>query len=189
VKECPGNRVVTVVKVFPTTLQPYLVDRFVRLCEFGWDAWVVCNRFDEQEWAKIPSLASSPKLRERVRVSDSDGPGSQVAELSPQLVHVAFGYLAPRLMYLRQRPGCKIVVSFESYESQLVADPECYRPVWTEADAVHTVSEHLGGSSSVPAARLTSFTPLSPPALMRTSSTPGRGFTPTLPVERDRFVC
>jgi colanic acid/amylovoran biosynthesis glycosyltransferase len=143
VREHHGNRIVTVVSVFPTNLQPYLVDRFVRLCEFGWDAWVVCDQFDEQEWARIPSLATNPELRKRVRVSDSDGPGSTVEELSPQLVHVAFGYIAPPLMDLRERLGCKAIVSFESYDSDLVGRPRVYQPVWTAADAVHAVSEHL----------------------------------------------
>ena len=141
--ELHGNRVVTIVNDFPSTLQPYLADRFMRLCARGWDAWVVCDRFDEREWARIPGLATRPELRQRVRVAGGDGPRLTIAALSPQLVHIAFGSLAPPLASLCERLGCKLIVSFESYESDLVARSGVYRPVWTVADAVHTVSEHL----------------------------------------------
>lgn len=142
-QEQPNNRIVIVLKVFPSRLEPYIVDRFVRLHRLGWDVWIVCDQFDAREWATIPSLAADLELRKRVYLSGSGGPGLAAESLAPQLVHVAFGYLAPSLMNLRERLRCKLMVTFESYDPYLVSRPGYYKHVWDDADAVHTVSEHL----------------------------------------------
>ena len=142
-KRTAKPRVVLVVELFPTPMQAYVADRFLRLRDLGWDAHVVCRDVDDEEWQTFPAFTTRPKLRRRIHEDRGKGLAATIAALSPHLIHVEFAHLAPPLLPLRGRLPCACVVSFQTCDPQLVSRAKAYRALWAEADAVHTVSTSL----------------------------------------------
>jgi colanic acid/amylovoran biosynthesis glycosyltransferase len=70
---------------------------------------------------------------------------STMLEWKPDLIHMEFGPLAAERMYLRELLGCGVVVSFRGYDLNFVGldNPEYYREVWNQADALHLLGEDL----------------------------------------------
>ncbi|MFQ5568393.1 MAG: glycosyltransferase [Rhodothermales bacterium] len=70
---------------------------------------------------------------------------AQLIALQPDLVHFEFGALAVGRMHIKQRLGCKVIVSFRGYDINYVGldQPEYYREVWETADALHLLGEDL----------------------------------------------
>jgi colanic acid/amylovoran biosynthesis glycosyltransferase len=133
-------RIVLAVEVFPATAQPYVIERFVRLREAGWDVRVSCAQFDEAAWDGIPVLADHPKWRKRLTVSDPPQRLAAIADLAPQLVHAEFASVAAQLLDVRRAVDCRLILSFQGYEAPLVVPSALTRRLWREADAIHTVS-------------------------------------------------
>jgi colanic acid/amylovoran biosynthesis glycosyltransferase len=65
--------------------------------------------------------------------------------LQPEIVHVAFGALAPERMELKALLGCRLSVSFRGYDLNRVGleQPDFYREVWAQADGLHLLGEGL----------------------------------------------
>lgn len=65
--------------------------------------------------------------------------------LRPDIVHFEFGALAVGRLHLKELLGCKIVVSFRGYDLNFVGldNPEYYRDVWDQVDAVHVLGQDL----------------------------------------------
>lgn len=70
---------------------------------------------------------------------------AELLRLQPDIIHFEFGALAVGRMYLKEWLGCRIVVSFRGYDLNYsgLENSDHYREVWTEADALHLVSEYL----------------------------------------------
>lgn len=70
---------------------------------------------------------------------------SDLILLSPDLIHIEFGSLAPDRMDLGNLLACKVVVSFRGYDINYVGlqDPDYYLNVWKEADAIHLLGQDL----------------------------------------------
>ena len=65
--------------------------------------------------------------------------------LQPEIVHVAFGALAPERMELKELLGCRLSVSFRGYDLNRVGleERDYYREVWAQADGLHLLGEGL----------------------------------------------
>ncbi len=59
-------RVALIVPVFPVLSETFIVRQWLGLIERGWDAHVVCQRFDGGAWRRTEALAASSVLRRRV---------------------------------------------------------------------------------------------------------------------------
>ncbi len=68
-----------------------------------------------------------------------------VVMLKPDLVHFEFGALAVKRMHLKSLLDCKVVASFRGYDLNLsgLDQPNYFRAVWLEADALHLLGEAL----------------------------------------------
>lgn len=70
---------------------------------------------------------------------------AEILEARPEIVHFEFGATAPARMRLRERLGCKVVVSFRGYDLNYAGldDPHFYDEVWEKADGIHCLGEDL----------------------------------------------
>jgi colanic acid/amylovoran biosynthesis glycosyltransferase len=68
-----------------------------------------------------------------------------IIALDPEIVHYEFGAMAAGKTYLRQRLDCRLSVSFRGYDLHYagLANPEYYRNLWKEADAIHLLGSSL----------------------------------------------
>ena len=55
-----------VVPTFPKLSETFIVSKFLGLLEHGWDAHVICEHSEEDEWANFPELKNHPTARQRV---------------------------------------------------------------------------------------------------------------------------
>jgi glycosyltransferase involved in cell wall biosynthesis len=64
---------------------------------------------------------------------------------APNLIHFEFGSLAVGRMYLKELLDCKTIVSFRGFDLNCVGldNPDYYREVWEEADALHLLGGDL----------------------------------------------
>jgi colanic acid/amylovoran biosynthesis glycosyltransferase len=65
--------------------------------------------------------------------------------LRPDLIHFEFGSLAVGRTYLKELLDCRIVPSFRGYDMSYsgLEDPDYYKEVWQDADAIHLLGEDL----------------------------------------------
>lgn len=70
---------------------------------------------------------------------------AEIAAARPEIVHFEFGATAVGRMQLRERLGCKVVVSFRGYDLNFAGleDPHYYDDVWARADGIHCLGEDL----------------------------------------------
>ena len=70
---------------------------------------------------------------------------AELVALRPDLVHFEFGALAIGRTHVKELLGCKIVVSFRGYDLNFggLEEPDYYREVWEQADALHLLGEDL----------------------------------------------
>jgi len=70
---------------------------------------------------------------------------AELVRLSPDILHIEFGALAPTRMYLRDLLGCKMIVSFRGYDVNYVGldRPNHYAGVWSGASGLHFLGEDL----------------------------------------------
>jgi len=70
---------------------------------------------------------------------------AEILAARPEIVHFEFGATALGRMHLRERLGCKVVVSFRGYDLNFAGlhDPHFYDEVWEKADGVHCLGEDL----------------------------------------------
>ncbi len=70
---------------------------------------------------------------------------AEIVRLRPDIVHFEFGALAVGRLHLKKRLGCRIVVSFRGYDLNYsgLENPDHYREVWEDADALHLLGEDL----------------------------------------------
>jgi len=70
---------------------------------------------------------------------------AEVLAARPEIVHFEFGATAVGRMRLRERLGCKVVVSFRGYDLNFAGleDPHFYDEVWEKADGIHCLGEDL----------------------------------------------
>jgi colanic acid/amylovoran biosynthesis glycosyltransferase len=72
-----------VVPVFPRVSETFIVSKFLGLLGRGWDVHVVCDRRDDDAWARFPELKASPALRRRIHTAWRTHPRGRVALLAP----------------------------------------------------------------------------------------------------------
>lgn len=70
---------------------------------------------------------------------------SEIVAARPEIVHFEFGATAVGRMHLKERLGCKVVVSFRGYDLNFAGleDPHFYDEVWREADGIHCLGMDL----------------------------------------------
>jgi colanic acid/amylovoran biosynthesis glycosyltransferase len=70
---------------------------------------------------------------------------ARIIALAPDLIHFEFGTLAVGRTYLKRSLGCCLTASFRGYDLSYVGleNPEFYRDVWQDADALHLLGEDL----------------------------------------------
>jgi colanic acid/amylovoran biosynthesis glycosyltransferase len=66
-------------------------------------------------------------------------------ELKPDIIHFEFGTLAKDLTLLKQLSKAKSIVSFRGYDLNFIGldNPNYYKDVWKEADALHFLGQNL----------------------------------------------
>lgn len=101
---------------------------------------------------------------------------ARLVELRPDLVHIEFGALAPELMRLKSRLGCRVVVSFRGYDINFsgIERINFYDPVWKESDAIHVLSNALWTKAVQRGCPLSLPHMLIPPALDESHFAPNR---------------
>lgn len=69
----------------------------------------------------------------------------EIVAARPEIVHFEFGATAVGRMHLRERLGCKVVVSFRGYDLNFAGleDPHFYDEVWEKADGIHCLGMDL----------------------------------------------
>lgn len=70
---------------------------------------------------------------------------AEILAARPEIVHFEFGATALGRMHLKERLGCKVVVSFRGYDLNFAGldDPYFYDEVWEKADGIHCLGEDL----------------------------------------------
>lgn len=70
---------------------------------------------------------------------------SVLIQLRPALLHFEFGALMRGRTYLKEWLDCRLVASFRGYDLNYsgLEDPNCYRDVWKNADALHLLGRDL----------------------------------------------
>lgn len=70
---------------------------------------------------------------------------AEILTLRPEIVHFEFGAAAVGRMHLKERLGCKVVVSFRGYDLNYAGleDPNFYTEVWEKADGIHCLGQDL----------------------------------------------
>ena len=70
---------------------------------------------------------------------------AEILAARPEIVHFEFGATAVGRIHLKERLGCKIVVSFRGYDLNFAGleDPRYYDEVWEKADGIHCLGEDL----------------------------------------------
>ncbi|GIU78032.1 MAG: colanic acid biosynthesis glycosyltransferase WcaL [Bryobacteraceae bacterium] len=70
---------------------------------------------------------------------------AEILAARPEVVHFEFGAAAVGRMHLKERLGCKVVVSFRGYDLNFAGldDPRFYEEVWEKADGIHCLGEDL----------------------------------------------
>jgi len=137
-----GARVLLVTNQFPKVSETFIVRQFIGLLERGWDVHLVCRSSDAAQRSFFPETAVAA-VAERIHVVGKLT--SVVAALRPRIVHYEFGALAPDTIGEVKAPGTATVVSFRGYDlnDARFSAAGHYDAVWTSADAIHVVSEHL----------------------------------------------
>lgn len=70
---------------------------------------------------------------------------AQILPFRPEIVHFEFGATAVGRMHLKERLGCRVVVSFRGYDLNFAGleDPNFYTEVWEKADGIHCLGQDL----------------------------------------------
>ena len=62
-----SRRVALIVPAFPALSETFIVRQWLAMLDAGWDAHIVCARFQPEIWQRHPTLKGRPELRSRVR--------------------------------------------------------------------------------------------------------------------------
>jgi len=70
---------------------------------------------------------------------------AEIVAARPEIVHFEFGATAVGRMAMKERLGCKVVVSFRGYDLNFAGldQPGFYQEVWEKADGIHCLGMDL----------------------------------------------
>lgn len=70
---------------------------------------------------------------------------AEIVAAQPEIVHFEFGATAAGRMHIRERLGCRVVVSFRGYDLNFAGleDAHFYDEVWAKADGIHCLGQDL----------------------------------------------
>jgi colanic acid/amylovoran biosynthesis glycosyltransferase len=70
---------------------------------------------------------------------------AEIVAARPEIVHFEFGATAVERMAMKERLGCKVVVSFRGYDLNFAGldQPGFYQEVWEKADGIHCLGMDL----------------------------------------------
>lgn len=106
---------------------PALLSTLVRAPRATWDYW-------RRGWRMFG-----------VRVAKQFYLDAAIVATDPGILHFEFGTLAVGRTYLKRLLGCCLTASFRGYDLSYVGleNPDYYRDVWADADALHLLGEDL----------------------------------------------
>lgn len=125
---------------FPEASAPFVVQRFLRLLERGWDVHVATRRSKDEHRAAFPALLARPDALARIHTGrDLAG---VVEALSPRLVHVELANLSSEECVLAGGEA-RLLVGFGGFDAGYagLVEPGYYGAVWCRADAYHFVAD------------------------------------------------
>ena len=135
--------VVLATNQFPKASETFIVKQLLGLLDLGWDVHVVCPSSDPVQRSFFPELEAAPDIAKRIHVTRDLM--SVLTALKARLVHYEFGAVAPNTIRSVHEFGCRTLVSFRGYDlnDARFSAPGHYDDVWTYADVIHLVSQHM----------------------------------------------
>lgn len=132
---------------FPLPSQTFIVSKFLGLLANGWDVHLVAPASEAADWRFYPELLA-PDIRQRIHVlplrePDDAAIRQTIIALKPDLLHFEFKWPAVRWIDLKQRLGCKIVVSIRASDFDYTQPREFYNILWHNADGLHVLGQDL----------------------------------------------
>jgi colanic acid/amylovoran biosynthesis glycosyltransferase len=159
--EAPGNRVLLSVRAFPQVSETFIFNLLVGMLDRGWDMHIQASREIGEAWRAYAHHPRRTALAERLHYKALTP--SLIAALKPDIVHAAFGWLAPVALPHVVDEDLAFIVSLRGSDIRVheLGTPGYYDDVWRRADMVHVVSEALwqdararGCSEDVPHLRI-----------------------------------